>query len=664
MRHLISFKALISSLFILVAFQSHAKPALVVQDLKVIEESYSHKVISINYHYDGSLGDRIWIGALAHGEVALNGAGFSPMTIQKGVNEVKMGISRPKTSSPTKVISELHTDEIQFTIYNKSKSIQQDYPYSLSWPSFNAYFEISNSDSKLYQFKSLRSIMVLENTTNYKALVKDLVASGLSAKHIEIYNKSMHQQSSEVSLDISESVEFPDIDYLVGLLQTHNISIESYKITGHDKRGFKLGHIMMPDSTIRYPGTWEPTLFAEAVSTKSLEPLYQAVGFAGTKKDSFNEKLFNKVITLNDKGTKRGGEEAKELTDYLLSIGYENDRLYAEIARAYGRIYGYQNEGYAKRKSVLDLALSFNPENQWAHSLKIFDETNVGNLEAAEKHAHLAVKYEKELNVWTTVNFARLLEAQNRNQEANDKYKELLLLSHLKPSNARAHKRGLAYYISFIQRTHVAELEGVYRVLVENYGQTMPCENLNLAKEIIKNKTDRSEARMLVKKAGVDSCQNKDEVLALLETIDWFMSDGNTSIKRSLIKHGDITRLISDVATMPEGDGILALLKKHKINLSTKDAQGMTALHLAVANQEVSAVAKLAAQGLDVNATLSNGWSSLMIAVYLDSPELVEVLLKQGAEKHWTNPQGLTALMIANQINNPKVINLLNGQGA
>lgn len=199
---------------------------------------------------------------------------------------------------------------------------------------------------------------------------------------------------------------------------------------------------------------------------------------------------------------------------------------------------------------------------------------------------------------------------------------------------------------------------------MENYGQTMPCENLNLAKEIIKNKTDRSEARMLVKKAGVDSCQNKDEVLALLETIDWFKRDGNTPIKRSLIKHGDITRLISDVATMPEGDGILTLLKKHRINLSTKDAQGMTALHLAVANQEVSAVAKLAAQGLDVNATLSNGWSSLMIAVYLDSPELVEVLLKQGAEKHWTNPQGLTALMIANQINNPKVINLLNGQGA
>ena len=95
-----------------------------------------------------------------------------------------------------------------------------------------------------------------------------------------------------------------------------------------------------------------------------------------------------------------------------------------------------------------------------------------------------------------------------------------------------------------------------------------------------------------------------------------------------------------------------------------QDTDGTTALHWAVRADDVPLVAKLVADGADVNAANRYGITPLGLAAESGSVRVVELLLAGGADPNLAEPEGETPLMTAARTGNPAVIRALVGRGA
>ncbi|MCR5221101.1 MAG: ankyrin repeat domain-containing protein [bacterium] len=104
---------------------------------------------------------------------------------------------------------------------------------------------------------------------------------------------------------------------------------------------------------------------------------------------------------------------------------------------------------------------------------------------------------------------------------------------------------------------------------------------------------------------------------------------------------------------------------KHGANINAKDANGDTALMLAVANSNLATVRALLAAGTDVNVQNRDGATPL-IAALLKNPnsEIIKMLLVAGADVNVKDQSGATPLMMAAQKSNPQVVRVLLAAGA
>lgn len=81
--------------------------------------------------------------------------------------------------------------------------------------------------------------------------------------------------------------------------------------------------------------------------------------------------------------------------------------------------------------------------------------------------------------------------------------------------------------------------------------------------------------------------------------------------------------------------------------LNETNADGYTALHLAVLESNYDAAAYLLEQGADPNTLDTYKYTPLMEAVGYENMEMVELLLTAGADKELTGPEGYTAQQLA-----------------
>ena len=99
--------------------------------------------------------------------------------------------------------------------------------------------------------------------------------------------------------------------------------------------------------------------------------------------------------------------------------------------------------------------------------------------------------------------------------------------------------------------------------------------------------------------------------------------------------------------------------------MATKaDADGTTPLHMAVHNDDVSAVDRLIRSGADVNAKNDYGATPMSEAAITGNVAVMKHLLEAGADVESPNPDGQTALMIVARTSNVEAARLLLSHGA
>ncbi|OTF83170.1 hypothetical protein BLA29_007085, partial [Euroglyphus maynei] len=86
-----------------------------------------------------------------------------------------------------------------------------------------------------------------------------------------------------------------------------------------------------------------------------------------------------------------------------------------------------------------------------------------------------------------------------------------------------------------------------------------------------------------------------------------------------------------------ENADIIDLLAENGCDLSAKDFNGNTALHIMIAKSDLNCTLSLLSNGADVNAIGSDGNSPLHLAVKIDNPTIVQALIVFGAKVNIIN---------------------------
>ena len=97
---------------------------------------------------------------------------------------------------------------------------------------------------------------------------------------------------------------------------------------------------------------------------------------------------------------------------------------------------------------------------------------------------------------------------------------------------------------------------------------------------------------------------------------------------------------------------------------AAKDADGTTALHWAVRDNDIQKVQSLIRTGADVNSANRYGVTPLSLAATNGSAAVVQMLLKAGANPNSTLPEGETVLMTAARAGNADIVKALIARGA
>jgi ankyrin repeat protein len=118
-----------------------------------------------------------------------------------------------------------------------------------------------------------------------------------------------------------------------------------------------------------------------------------------------------------------------------------------------------------------------------------------------------------------------------------------------------------------------------------------------------------------------------------------------------------------DVVQVKNHDAAVALIAKGA-DVHARSADGTTALHWAVYNDDTDLVERLIKAGADVSATNDYGANPLRQAAVVADPVVIKALIKAGADVNAPNAEGETPLMIVARTGNIESAKLLLSHGA
>jgi ankyrin repeat protein len=118
-----------------------------------------------------------------------------------------------------------------------------------------------------------------------------------------------------------------------------------------------------------------------------------------------------------------------------------------------------------------------------------------------------------------------------------------------------------------------------------------------------------------------------------------------------------------DVVQAKSHDAAVAMIAKGT-DVHVRSADGTTALHWAVYNDDADLVARLIKAGADVSATNDYGANPLRQAAVIADPVIIKALIKAGADVNAPNAEGETPLMIVARTGNLESAKLLLSHGA
>jgi ankyrin repeat protein len=109
---------------------------------------------------------------------------------------------------------------------------------------------------------------------------------------------------------------------------------------------------------------------------------------------------------------------------------------------------------------------------------------------------------------------------------------------------------------------------------------------------------------------------------------------------------------------------VVRTLLKQRPDVNSQEADGMTALHWAVRNNDVETAQLLIRAGANVKAANRYGVTPIGLAAENGNAALIEALLKAGADANAASPEGETALMTAARTGNADAVKALIARGA
>src|SRR6185503_4440013 len=112
-------------------------------------------------------------------------------------------------------------------------------------------------------------------------------------------------------------------------------------------------------------------------------------------------------------------------------------------------------------------------------------------------------------------------------------------------------------------------------------------------------------------------------------------------------------------AVMKRDQAAIRALLRDKIDVNGTQADGMTALHWAVREDNLETAQLLIRAGARVGVATRYGVTPIYLACANGSESMIDLLLRAGADPNATNPGGETALMTAARIGKIGAVKLL-----
>jgi ankyrin repeat protein len=150
-------------------------------------------------------------------------------------------------------------------------------------------------------------------------------------------------------------------------------------------------------------------------------------------------------------------------------------------------------------------------------------------------------------------------------------------------------------------------------------------------------------------------------VIAVVAVGAW--SAGEPRVEASQDARGAVDRRVVEAVKAANKAAVNSLLRQ-RANVNTPEADGTTALHWAIREDDADTADKLIRAGADVNAANRYGVTAIYLACVNGNPGLVERLLKAGVDANAMGPEGETALMTAARTGSVEAARVLLAHGA
>jgi len=244
------------------------------------------------------------------------------------------------------------SSNLRFLVYNRSGDrIEAFYPFEIDWPYFEEYFINGNNyKPSNYKFDGVNHIAISENIKRSSDAISELFANGVEPSNLKIFRREVGEVSiTETVLRMGEDIDVNDFTQLVNQLQSLGVSISAMNILSVEDKDFQFGSVSILDRQMPKSQSVTQSEIDSVIKEKSLSTLFEKFGLRSTSLRIFQKRLMLKAIRLNDEQTRQAGEKALEITEYLMNHEFDDTRLYAEMARAYGRLHGVKNGSNAKQ---------------------------------------------------------------------------------------------------------------------------------------------------------------------------------------------------------------------------------------------------------------------------------------------------------------------------
>jgi len=382
------------------------------------------------------------------------------------------------------------------------------------------------------------------------------------------------------------------------------------------------------------------------------------------------ETLYKRAVHYIDLGSNHGLGNAKHILDQIVLDDPTFVPAYAELARYHMKT-NWNKQGLAQAERLLLGALDLDPEH--ANTLVL-----LGYVYAHQKRYQEATKTLTRAesigtdNLWLHTNWGELLMMQGKADSAIARYLDTLKDKRTFDSNDRA--RLWAYkklFKIYIDRADLTSADSLLGQEVSEFSE-YPCRLGEYAEFKLTRMGSAQNAIELGSAALSKGCRRPEYVRKVLGA-SYFTSwaealdangETNTPEVISLYNKGqilfnDVPALYFYLSSNRTISGTIPHLKTKGLDINSVNARGMSALAMAIRDNNAIAVDRLLGFGADVNATIgSDQYTPLMFAIFVRDVSMVTRLVDAGADTNAHSRSGMTPVEFARQLGYSEIVEL------